>query len=181
MPIAPQGQWAFLRLYKGENMITIHNFNEAHQLHQTGLIPYRLLQDQAQVMLSLTTYLSMANAFEITDDNILWLMKQPDSNNDYSLLFGGHFYICECEEDLKLVVGCDFEWAESNGGWPNVTDLPMSWDNCSYLQEATGDPQWVTFLMCWNNAGGSVYYVPKHLWELAKVGEHIALTELASK
>ena len=162
-------------------MITIHNFNEANQMYQSGLIPYCLLQEQTQVMLSLTTYPSVANAFEITDENIDWLMKQPESNNDYSILLGGHFYICECEDDLKQIKSCDFEWAERHGRWPNVIDIPMSWDNCCYLQEATGEPQWVTFLTCWNNAGGSVYYVPKQLWSIARVGEHIALTELAFK
>ena len=162
-------------------MITIHNFNEAHKLYRTGLIPYRLLQDQAQVMLSLTTYPPVANAYEITDDNINWLSQQSEAIVDYSMMLGGNFCICECEADLKQITGCDFEWAESHGGWPNVTDLPLSWDNCCYLQEATGDPQWVTFLMCWNNAGGSVYYVPQHLWHIARVREHIALTELAAK
>ena len=157
-------------------MITMHNFNEAHQHFKTGLIPYRLLQEQAQIMLSLTTNPPMVHAFEINVEHIDWLKKQPDSNNVYSILLGGHFYVCECEEDLKQIKGCDFKWAESHGGWPNVTDIPMSWDNCCYLQEATGGPQWVTFLMCWNNAGGSVYYVPKHLWDIARVGEHIGMT-----
>ena len=157
-------------------MITIHNFNEAHQMYKSGLIPYRLLQDQAQVMLSLTTQTHVANAFEFTDNNILWLIQQSEAMSDYLTLLGGYFCICEQESDLKLIYGCDFEWAESHGGWPNVTDIAMSWDNCCYLQEATGGPQWVTFLMCWNNAGGSVYYVPKHLWDIARVGEHIAMT-----
>ena len=157
-------------------MITIHNFNEAQQFYQSGLIPYRLLQEQAQIMLSLTTNPPMTHAFEINVEHIDWLTKQPNSNNDYSILLGGHFYVCECEEDLKQIKGCDFKWAESHGGWPNVTDIPMSWDNCNYLQEATGGPQLVTFFMCWNNAGGSVYYVPKHLWDIARVGEHIGMT-----
>ena len=162
-------------------MITMHNFNEAHQHFKTGFIPYRLLQEQAQVMLSLTLYQPLKNAFEIVDEHIDWLMKQPESNNDYSLLLGGNFYICECVADLKQIKGCDFEWAESHGDWPNVTDIPMSWDNCCYLQEAMGEPQWVTFLTCWNNAGGNVFYVPQHLWASARVGEHIALIELTSK
>ena len=162
-------------------MITIHNFNEAQQLYQSGLIPFRLLQEQAQVMLSQTTYPPIANALRITDDSIHWLSQQPEAMTDYLTLLGGYFCICECEADLKLIYGCDFEWAERHGGWPNVTDIPMSWDNCCYLQEATCEPQWVNFLMCLNNAGGSVYYVPKQLWALARVTEHIATTELAAK
>ena len=162
-------------------MITIHSFNEAQQLYQSGLIPFRLLQEQAQFMLSQTSYPSIANAYEITNDNIHWLSQQPEATADYSMILGGNFCICECEADLKQITGCDFEWAESHGSWPNVTDIPMPWDNCCYLQEAIGEPQWVTFLMCWNNAGGSIYYVPKQLWALARVTEHIATTELAAK
>ena len=156
-------------------MITIHNFTEAHQLYRSGLIPYRLLQEQAQVMLSQTTYQQVI-AYEITEGNVNGLLQQPEAMTDYLTLLGGYFCICECEADLKLIYGCDFAWAESHGGWPNVTDIPMSWDNCCYLQQAKGGTQWVTFLMCWNNAGGNVYYVPQHLWHIARVGEHIAMT-----
>ena len=156
-------------------MITLQNFTEAYRLYRSSLIPYRLLQEQAQVILSQTTYQEVI-AYEVTEVKINCLSKQPEAMTDYLTLLGGNFCICDCEEDLKQIKGCDFEWAESHGGWPNVTDIPMSWDNCSYLQEATGGPQWVTFLMCWNNAGGSVYYVPKHLWDIARVGEHIAMT-----
>ena len=162
-------------------MITTHNFNEANQHYISGLIPYRLLQDQAQVMLSLTTYPTVARALDITDNNINWLLQQNEAAYKYSEYLGGNFYVCESTADLLQIIGCDFEWAESHGGWPNVTDIPMSWDNCCYLQEAMGEPQWVTFLMCWNNAGGNVFYVPQHLWASARVGEHIALIELTSK
>ena len=88
-------------------MITIHNFYEALQQYKSGLIPFRLLQEQAAVTLSLTSYPAVANAFEITDEHIHWLMKQPESNNDYSILLGGNFCICECEADLKQIVGCN--------------------------------------------------------------------------
>jgi hypothetical protein len=156
-------------------MITIHNFNEAHHMYQSSLIPYRLLQDQAQVLLSLTVNPTVVNAYEITEDNINWLMMQPDVMADYATMLGGHFYICECEADLKEIKGCDFEWAETHDGqWPNVTDIAMSWDACSYLDEIDDDPQWVIFLLCWNNAGGPIYYVPRHLWVQARVVEHIA-------
>jgi hypothetical protein len=163
-------------------MITIHNFNEAYQQYQNGLISYRLLQDQAVVMLGLCSNPSpsVVNSLDITNANINWLLQQPEVALDYSDLLGGYFYVCESEADLLQILGCDFEWAEAHGGvWPNVTDLPMSWDNCCYLQGSADEPQWVLFLLCWNNAGGPVYYVPKPLWDVARISEHIAATDLA--
>ncbi|WP_301103316.1 hypothetical protein [Propionivibrio sp.] len=56
----------------------------------------------------------------------------------------------------------DVNWASTHdGNWPNVTDLPVAWDSCTYLAEKSGDPEWVMFLLCPNDAGGPVYYVPK--------------------
>lgn len=164
-------------------MITIHNFNEAFQHYQSGVIPYRLLQDQAAVMLGICSnpHPAVANALDITSDNISWLLQQDEATFSYSDNLGGNVYVCEVETDLKQIQGCDFEWAETHGVWPNVTDMPMSWDSCDYLQELEGEPQWVIFLLCWNNAGGHVYYVPKHLWQAARVTEHIAATDNAWK
>ncbi len=162
-------------------MIEIHNFNETHQQYQSGTIPYRLLQDQAAVMLDICSnpHKTVANALDITDTDINWLLQQQESTFSYADYLGGNVYVCEVDADLKQIHGCDFEWAEAHGNWPNVTDMPMSWDSCCYLQEATGEPRWVIFLLCWNNAGGPVYYVPKHLWTAARVTEHIAATDNA--
>ena len=105
------------------------------------------------------------------------LLMHKECSSEYSVFLGGNVYVCEFEKDLLEIKGCDFEWAESHGGqWPNVTDLPMSWDVCEYLDEPDGEPQWVMFLLCWNNAGGPIYYVPKHLWIQAKVTDHIKAT-----
>lgn len=165
-------------------MITIHNFNEAYQQHQSSVIPYRLLQDQAAVMLGICSnpHPTVANALDITNDDINWLLQQDEAAFDYADFLGGNVYVCEVDTDLLQINGCDFEWAETHGGvWPNVTDMAMSWDSCCYLNEAIGEPQWVIFLLCWNNAGGPVYYVPKHLWQAARVSEHIAATDSAWK
>lgn len=165
-------------------MIEIHNFNALHQHYKSGLIPYRLLQDQAAVMLGICSNPrpTVANASDITNDDINWLLQQDEAAADYSDFLGGNVYVCEAEADLLKIHGCDFEWAESHGGfWPNVTEMPMSWDSCNYLQEPKGGPQWVIFLLCWNNAGGHIYYVPKHLWQVARVIEHIAATDSAWK
>ena len=163
-------------------MITTHNFNEAFQQYQSDVIPYHLLQEQAAVMLGLCSnpHSTVVNSLDITHDHIHWLLQQEEATFGYSDYLGGDVYICECEDDLKQIQGCDFAWAEAHGGvWPNVTDMAMSWDSCCYLQEAIGEPQWVIFLLCWNNAGGHVYYVPKHLWTAARVVEHIAATDSA--
>jgi hypothetical protein len=160
-------------------MIRIHHFNEAHHYYQDGRITYRLLQDQAAVMIGICSnpHPGVSNALEISESDIRWLLRQEEAGADYSDFLGGYVYVCESEDDLKQINGCDVDWAESHGGqWPNVTDKTMVWDSCTYLDEPEGDPQWVIFLLCWNDAGGPVYYVPKHLWKPARVDEHINAT-----
>jgi hypothetical protein len=76
-------------------------------------------------------------------------------------------------EVFHPIEGVDFEFAENNGGrWPNVTELPMSWDCCDYVNSniTTG---WAIFLLCSNNAGGNIYYVPQKLWTAARLAEHM--------
>jgi hypothetical protein len=161
-------------------MIKLHNFNEAFRYYQQHQITFRLLQDQAAVLIGLfqNSYLSISNPAEITQADIDWLLQQVDAIQSYDALLGGYVYICETESDLLEIHGCNFEWAEGHGGhWPNVTDISMSWDACNYLEEISGNPEWAIFLLCWNNAGGSIYYVPKHLWLKARVAEHIAASE----
>jgi hypothetical protein len=160
-------------------MIKIHHFNEVCQFCSQQKISFRLLQDQALVMISLcqNPHSSISNPLDITQADIDWLMQQPEAMQDYSDYLGGYVYVCETENDLLQIHGCDLQWAEvHDGNWPNVTDVPVSWDACNYLDEVSGEPQWVIFLLCWNNAGGPVYYVPKHLWVLARVADHIEST-----
>lgn len=160
-------------------MIEIFSFNDAIQHYKQHKISFRLLQDQAFIILGICQHniSSAVNPLEITQSDIDWLMQQPEATHDYNDYLGGYVYICETEKDLLQILGCDFDWAEKHFGiWPNVTEKAMSWDICDYLLEATGDPQWVMFLQCWNNAGGPTYYVPKHLWEQARVTEHINAT-----
>jgi hypothetical protein len=60
----------------------------------------------------------------------------------------------------------------------------MSWDQCAYLAEKDGEPEespektgeWAVFLLCWNDAGGNVFYVPRYLWLAGRVAEHVAET-----
>ena len=163
-------------------MIKLHKFNEAFQHYQHQMIPFRLLQDQAVVMIGLcqNSNSSVSNPLEITQADIDLLLQRAESTQDYAELLGGSVYVCETEQDLLEIHGCNFEWAEAHdGNWPNVTDIPMSWDVCNYMDEDSNNPAWVIFLLCWNNAGGPIYYVPKHLWVKAKVAEHIAATGCA--
>ena len=54
-------------------MLCIHNFNQAHQQYQDGCIPFRLLQDQAAVMIGICSnpHSGVAHAMEITEGNTL--------------------------------------------------------------------------------------------------------------
>lgn len=155
-------------------MIVIHNFKEAHELH----IPFRLLQEQAMVLIGINSGRHIDEAFDIGNDDIEWLLQQPDiADEDYNGMLGGDIHVCESEDDLKEILCIDFDFARAHGNrWPNVTDQVMSWDQCAYLKQKDGDPEWALFLLCWNDAGGPVFYVPKHLWQAARVAEHIAET-----
>ena len=164
-------------------MIETHNLKEAYHQYEQQKIPFRLLQEQAVVIRGLcqNPQSSISDPLEITQIDIDWLMQQAEATQNYGELLGGTVYVCETEQDLLQIHGCNFEWAdEHHGNWPNVTDIPMTWDACDYLAEASGDPQWVVFVLCWNNAGGPVYYVPKHLWVRARVTEHIEVTNSTS-
>ena len=174
-------------------MIQIHNFKEACSSYQQGQIPFRLLQDQAMVLLGMCPLPGryIDEAFDISVSDIEWLLQQPDVMDNYDEMLGGDVYVCQSEDDLKEVVGVDMAFVESHDGrWPNVTDQVMSWDACHYLSQksAQGEApedapedtaEWAMFLICWNNAGGPVFYVPKHLWMSARVAEHIAETNRA--
>lgn len=160
-------------------MIVMHNFKEAYQLYRQPSIPFRLLQDQAFVLIGMgtTKHPCITDALDVTPAHIDWLLQQPEASMDYSDHLGGYMHVAEAEADLLAIQGCDFEWAEKHAGrWPNVTDIPLGWDACNYLKETSGDPQWALFLLCWNDAGGPIYYVPKSLWQPARVEEHIAAT-----
>ena len=160
-------------------MITIPRFIDAYRSWQQGRIPLRLVQDQAAVLIAIcrNSHRPIADALEVTDADIAWLLQQPEAADAYADLVGGNVHIAQCEADLKQVVGMDMDWANTHGNqWPNITDLPLAWDSCTYLTEKSGDPEFAMFLLCWNDAGGPVYYIPKQLWDAARVNEHMAAT-----
>ena len=161
-------------------MIVIHNFKEAHHLYQQGLLPFRLLQEQARVLIDLCPqpgrYIDVA--LDITEADIEWMQQSEVAYEDYNGMLGGEIYVCQSVVDLKAVVGMDMAFARTHGNrWPDVTDQVMSWDQCDFLPESSGDPQWAVFLLCWNDAGGNVFYIPQSLWAAAKVAEHVAETQ----
>ena len=162
-------------------MLTIKTFAEACCMFRQGDIPFRLLQDQARVLFSYCEpgpdFPHVAEAFDISHSDIEWLQKRPEAEDSYCDQLGGNFHLCETEGDLQQIEGIDIAWAQSHGGkWPNVTEQAMSWDGCDYVIEKAGEAQYALFLLITNNAGGPVYYVPKRLWEAARVSEHIAAT-----
>ena len=161
-------------------MIVIHDFKEAYALYRQDLIPFRLLQDQAIVLLDMCPQSGrhVSNALEIRLNDIDWLLLQPEAEEPYEGYLGGNCSICQTKYDLKAVVGIDFEFAKANDNkWPSVLDQVMSWDQCRFVDEANGEPEWALFLLCWNDSGGPVFYVPKYLWEVARVAEHVAETD----
>jgi hypothetical protein len=160
-------------------VVTIPRFIDAYRSWRQGKIPYRLLQDQAAVLINICrhSYRPIADALEVTDADIAWLLQQPEASQKYADLLGGNVYVCETQEDLSEVQGCDLDWAATHGGkWPCLFDTPIAWDDCRKLQEAEGELQWGMFLICWSDAGGPVYYVPKSLWSAARLEEHLAAT-----
>jgi len=163
-------------------MIVIHNFNEAVHFHGQGQgrLPFRLLQDQAMILFNINPEPNcyVTEAFDITPADIERLLHNEEALDDYNGMLGGEAYVCETEEDLKQILGMDMAFARTHGNrWPNVTELVMGWDQCQYLKEKDSEPEWAMFLLCWNNAGGPVFYVPKNLWRAARVAEHIAETD----
>ena len=161
-------------------MIVINSFVEAHALYQQGKLDFCLLQDQAAVLLSFNPKpgREVIESVDVDDSDITWLRDEPYATEEYNGLLGGEVYVCEGEDDLNAVVGMDLQFAKENDNrWPNVTELIMSWDVCDYVKVASANPRWVKFLLCCNDAGGCVYYVPEPLWQSARVIEHIAATE----
>lgn len=165
-------------------MIKFHNFISAYTHFIKQKMHFRVLQEQAAVLFDIADH-PRPKAMEITLQEIEDLLVHRDTSAEalhdaahanYDDLLGGEVYLCESALDLLAVIGCDFDWANAHDGrHPNVTELPMTWDVCEYLEDAAGEPQWVVFMLCWTNAGGNIYYVPRHLWLQARVSEHIAM------
>lgn len=77
-------------------MIVIHNFKEAHHLYQQGQIPFRLLQEQAMVLINVNSGHFVDEAFYIGNEDIAWLLQQPEvAEEDYGGMLGGDVHVCQ--------------------------------------------------------------------------------------
>ena len=151
-------------------MIELKNFKEVWLGFVAGRVPEAILLDCTRVQINIEDD-DREPSIQIA--KTLYTNFEDTEDNSFMYLTGGNVFICENEDDLKQIEGCDFEFAKNNGDrWPNVTELPMSWDCCDYVDsdESTG---WAIFLLCSNNAGGNIYYVPRSLWVAARLEEHM--------
>lgn len=158
-------------------MLRFKSLSEVYQGFKENKVPMSILQQTARYQKNFTDDeddYDISKEFSIQE---ITQMIESSKDEEYSFiwLLGGDLFICETAEDLKEIEGFDLEWAEKhNNKWPNVTDIPMAWDDCNYLNKdkTTG---WAFFLLCTNNSGGPIYYVPENLWEKAKLVEHMAM------
>ena len=112
-------------------MIELKNFKEVWLGFLSGKVEEPVLLDCTRVQSNIENY-NIEPTVEVA--KILYKNFEDTEENSFSYLVGGNVFICETEEDLEQIEGVDFEFAESNGGrWPNVTDLPMAWDCCDYV------------------------------------------------
>ena len=153
-------------------MIEICNFKEAFQLYQSNQLALIVVQDIAYTLMSACADMppNVHSYADINSDNLKWLSGQLSAEFSFSEYLGGNAFVCESESDLTNIKAFDQAWADKHGDWPNVTDQPMVWDVCHTL-----DYEWAVFSYIFNNAGGNVFYVPKFLWQVARVSEHFLM------
>lgn len=151
-------------------MIEISSYKQAYQFHQANRIPFVILQDIAFMLMNACDPLKpqiVKNASEISIEQLAQLSAHESAEYSLNAYLGGNVYICEAESELSSIKAFDQEWADEHGDWPDVTDKPMVWDVFYLLVE-----EWAVFAYLWNNAGGDTYYVPKSLWQEARISEH---------
>lgn len=151
-------------------MIEISSYKQAYQFHQANRIPLVILQDIAFMLMNACDPLNpqVVNASsEITVEQLDSLVTLEAAEFSFNAYLGGSMFICESESELSCIKAFDQEWTNEYGEWPNVTDKPMVWDVFYVLND-----EWVVFAYLWNNAGGDTFYVPKSLWQQARVDEH---------
>jgi hypothetical protein len=100
----------------------------------------------------------------------------PEGCSQIECHLGGDICVCEEEIDLKQITSIHMGFAKHHDRWPDVTDMPLTWDVCDYCCD-TAESGYVLFVLCTNNSGGNSYYVPATLYEKARVHEHMALTK----
>jgi hypothetical protein len=152
----------------------VRSIREIANLHQSGIVPFRIMQEITSVLLGLCDYpKDIPEPLDITQQEIDWLLALPEDIEFLSYL-GGWVFLVETVEDLAEVTGMDFEFAESHGGrWPSCTEAILGWDECKYLPNADGSANYVLAFCATNNAGGPSWFIPKHLWQTAQIEAQI--------
>lgn len=87
---------------------------------------------------------------------------------------GGGFYLCEIPEDLKEVRNT----RKTNDLVSQFASLRTAADAYDYADWLDEDQTYAAFLMIWNNAGGSTYFIPHALMN-SNAYESITLTQQA--
>jgi len=155
-------------------MIVIQSFKEMAAMHKSGSLPFRIVQEITAVLLGLCGYTKdIPESVEVTQQEIDWLLALPEEL-DFMHYLGGHVFIAETEEDLKQIVGMDFEFGKQHGRWPNVTEAVLGWDEAKYLTNADGNADYALLFAATNNAGGPSWFIPRNLWQAAQIDKHIA-------
>jgi hypothetical protein len=143
-------------------VLTITSFKHANELYLTAKIPYVIYK---QIIYSFKSY----NEDFDTDGAIL---ASSDSEEPFNGIFGGEIYVIESLDDLKEIS----TGIASGNRWLSLAEVPDSFDMCEWIDK---DPKtgYVGVLMCWNDAGGPLYFIPKE-FVTANVKESIRLTAL---
>lgn len=153
-------------------MIVTRNFEEMDSLHQSGKVPFRIMQEITAMLLGLCGYTKeIPEAIDVAQQEVDWLQQQKI---DFMHYLGGNVFICETEDDLQQVTSMDMEFGKQHGRWPNVTEAVMAWDECKYLFNADGSADYALLFAATNNAGGPSWFIPSYLWQDARINEQIA-------
>ena len=97
---------------------------------------------------------------------------RPDEEFEDEL--GGGFYLCQSISDLKEVKNT----RRTNELVPQFASLATAADSYDHADWMDENQTFAAFLMIWNNAGGSTYFIPKPLMNKFAI-ESIALTQQA--
>jgi hypothetical protein len=154
-------------------MITIHSFKEMADLNQSGIVPFRIVQEIASVLLGLCGYEGdIPEAIAVTQQEVESLLTLSEEI-DFMHYMGGNVHVCETEKDLEQVTGMDIEFGKQHGRWPNVTEAVLGWDECKYLLNADGSAEYALLFLAVCNSGGPSFILGRHLWQAAQIDKQI--------
>ena len=159
-------------------MIEISNYKELVELYRAGKLNrqqgyFRIVQEISAVLLGLCGYTEdIPEPVEVTQQEIDWLQTRVD-DIDFMHYLGGNVFIVEAEADLAEVVGMDFEFSQVHRRWPNCMEAILPLDEAKYLFNADGTADYALLFAATNDAGGPSWFIPRHLWQAARIAEQI--------